>query len=126
GAGLVELGVVLLAAAQGQALARLDETVDGDGALLAGRDGVDDELRPGHDVAADEDVGLSGLEGGAVRDGGAAAAGLDLGALQQAAPLDALADGGDDGHGLQRLELALNGDGLAAAGGVRLAQLHEL
>ena len=56
---LVEGEILLDDAAEHQALALVHEAVDGDGALLACRDGVDGEPRSGDDVAAGEDVGLA-------------------------------------------------------------------
>ena len=100
---LVERREVAAVTAHREALSGPYEAVDGNGALLAGGDRVDRELRAGEDVAADEDVRLRGLVGEAVRLRGIAAAELYALAIEHAAPLDALADG--DEHEVRR-----NGD----------------
>ena len=57
---LVQLIELAQVAADGQALAFLNEAVQRLGAFAARGDRVDGELRAGVDVAADEDVGLLG------------------------------------------------------------------
>ena len=59
-------------------------------------DCVDCELGSCEHIASDEDVGLCGLVCQAVCDRSVSAAELYLGALEQIAPLDGLADGEDD------------------------------
>ena len=80
--------------------------MQGDRALLAGCDRVYRELRAGVDVAADKDVRLGGLVGERIGDGGVAAAELDLAAVEEVAPLDALADGHQDEVRRDLLEFA--------------------
>ena len=107
-----------------QGLALVDEAVDGHRALAAGRDRVDRVLRAGGAVAADEDIGLVGLERHGVVCDQAAVSRLRRGAGQNVAVDRALADGDQnvgarDGDGLilviDRGELAARvADGHAA------------
>ena len=78
--------------ADGHAGVGLDKPVNGDRALLACRDGVNGKLGSGVNIAAHKHIRLGGLVGQRVGHGTAATAQLHPGALQQAAPLDALAD----------------------------------
>ena len=121
---LVELVELTQVAALGQALAVLNEAVQGLGAFAAGGNRVDGKLRAGVDVAADEDIVLLGLVGDGIGNGVALLAGLQL-ADVQLAPVDALADGGEHGIDLDGLKLA-GADGRTAALFVGLAQLHDL
>ena len=121
---LVQGAVDAAVAAHGQGLAGMDIAVQGDGGLLAGGNGVDGKAGTGVAVAAHEDIGLGGLIGQLVGLGVALLADLQL-AHVQAAPVDPLADGADDGLDLDGLELA-GAHGLAAALLVGLAQLHDL
>ena len=105
----------------------MHKAVDGDGALLACRNGVDGEPRAGDHVAAREDVGLAGLEGDGVNDDGAVPAALDLGAVQHRAEVHLLAGGRDDAIDGELLEHALALHGLTPAGGVlHSGELHAL
>ena len=90
--------------------------VDGDCALLACRDGVDGKLRAGDDVAAGEHVGNAGLIAGQRHLDLALCAGGDA---LHAAEVDLLADGGDDGGDIKRLELA-------GTDGLSVLELHDL
>ena len=82
--------------ADGQAGMGADKAVDGDGTLTSGGDGIDGKFGAGVYVAAHKNVGLRGLVGQAVGLGPISSAQFHLGALQQAAPLDALTDGQED------------------------------
>ena len=105
-------------------LAGMHIAVDGDRGLLAGCDRVDGELRAGHNIAACEHVGLTGLIAELVDHDGAFAAELDAGTGGDTAEVDLLADGGDDRVKLQRLKFT-GADGLAAAFCVSFAKLHD-
>ena len=121
----IERLVVAVVTADELALAGVHEAVDGHGGLFAGGDGVDGKLRAGHKIAAREHVGLVGLIRCGVDKHGAALAELELRAGVDAAQVDLLADGRDDGGDCKRLELA-RADGLAAALLVGLAEGHGL
>ena len=121
---LIELVELARVTRQRQALALMHVAVQGDGALAAGRDRVDGELRAGDHVAAGKDIGLRGLIRHTVGLDGAVAV-EDHSLRRDAAKIDALADGADDGRDLDGLELA-GADRLAAALRVGLAQLHDL
>ena len=73
----------------------MDITVQGLGSTLALFNGIDGELGPVVHVAAHEDIGLGGLVGQRIGHGVIAAPELHLGSLQQAAPLNGLANGKD-------------------------------
>ena len=66
--------------------------MDGHGGLVAGGDGVDGKAGAGVDVAAHKDVWLGGLVGLGIGKGTLAAAELHLGASQQVAPHNGLAN----------------------------------
>ena len=121
---LVELVELARVTRQRQALALMHVAMQGDGALAAGRDRVDGEFRAGDHVAAGKDVGLRGLIRHTVGLDGAVAV-EDHSLRRDAAKVDALADGADDGRDLDGLELA-GANGLAAALRIGLAQLHDL
>ena len=92
----VERGVAALVAADGERGARLHKAVDGHRSLVTGGDGIDGKARTGIDVAAHKDVGFGGLVGLGIGKGALTTAKLHLGASQQVAPHDGLADGHDD------------------------------
>ena len=100
---LIQLVELTQIAPDSQALAVLDKAVQGLGALAAGGDRVDRKLRAGVDVAADKDVVLLGLVGNGIGNGVALLAGLQRADIELA-PVDGLADGGDDGIDLDGLE----------------------
>ena len=103
---LVERFVNAPVAPHGEGLAGVDIAVQADGCLLAGGYRVDCEFRAGEAVAADENVGLCGLIGEGIRDGGAFFRGFERTDIERA-PVDDLADGRNDGVDLYCLELAL-------------------
>ena len=103
----VERGVAALVAADGERGARLHKAVDGDSGLVTGSDGVDSKARTGVDVAAHKDVGLGGLIGLGIGKGTLAAAKLHLGASQQVAPHNGLADGHDHAIGIDAAQIVL-------------------
>ena len=74
--------------------------MDGHGGLVAGGDGIDGKARTGVDVAAHKDVGLGGLIGLGIGKGALAAAKLYLGASQQVAPHNGLANRHDHTVGI--------------------------
>ena len=121
---LIELLELAGVAVDRQGLALIDEAVDGHRTLTAGRDRVDRVLRAGGAVAADEDVGLVGLERHGVVCDQAAVGRLCRGAGEHIAVDRALANGDQnvgarDGDGLvlviDRGELAARvADGHAA------------
>ena len=81
--------------------------MDGHGGLVAGGDGIDGKAGAGVDVAAHKDVGLGGLIGLGVGESALAAAKLHLGASQQVAPHDGLADGHDHAVGVDTAQVVL-------------------
>ena len=89
---LVQLVEVAAVAANRQACVGLHKAVDGNCPLLARGNRVNGKPRPGADVAADENVRLGGLVGQRVGHSALAAAQLNGLAVEQIAPLDALAD----------------------------------
>ena len=103
----VERGVAALVAADGERGARLHKAMDGDGSLVTGGDGVDGKARTGVDIAAHKDVGLSGLIGLGVGKSALAAAKLHLGASQQVAPHNGLANRHDDTVGIDTAQIVL-------------------
>ena len=103
----VERGVAALIAADGKRGARLHKTMDGHGGLVTGGDGVDGKARTGVDVAAHKDVGLGGLVGLGVGKSTLAAAKLHLGASQQVAPHNGLANRHDDTVGIDTAQIVL-------------------
>ena len=82
--------------ADGRVRHGLHVAVQGVGGLVAGGNGIDDELRSGVDVAAHEDVRILGLVGQLVGDRVVAVPEGHLGALQELTPFDGLADGEHD------------------------------
>ena len=96
----VERGVTALVAADGERGSRLHKAMDGHGGLVAGGDGIDGKARTGVDVAAHKDVGLGGLVGLGIGKGTLTAAKLHLGASQQVAPHNGLADGHNHAVGI--------------------------
>ena len=79
--------------ADGQAGMGADKAVDGNGTLTSGGDGIDGKFGAGVYVAAHKNVRLRGLVGQTVGLGPISSAQFHLGAIQQAAPLNALPDG---------------------------------
>ena len=103
----VERGVAALVAADGERGARLHKAMDGHGGLVAGGDGIDGEAGASIDIAAHKDVGLSGLIGLGVGKGTLAAAKLHLGASQQVAPHNGLANRHDHTIGIDTAQIVL-------------------
>ena len=103
----VERGVAALVAADGERGARLHEAMDGHGGLVTGGDGIDGKARTGIDVAAHKDVWLGGLIGLGIGKGTLAAAKLHLGASQQVAPHNGLANRHDDTVGIDTAQIVL-------------------
>ena len=81
--------------------------MDGHGGLVAGGDGIDGEAGASIDIAAHKDVGLSGLIGLGVGKGTLAAAKLHLGASQQVAPHNGLANRHDHTIGIDTAQIVL-------------------
>ena len=81
--------------------------MDGHGGLVAGGDGIDSKARTGVDVSAHKDVGFGGLIGLGVGKSTLAVTKLHLGASQQVAPHDGLADGHDHAVGIDAAQVAL-------------------
>ena len=103
----VERGVAALVAADSERRARLHKAVDGHSGLVTGGDGVDGKAGTGVDVAAHKDVGLGGLVRLRIGEGTLAAAELHLGASQQVAPHNGLANRHDDAVGIDTAQVAL-------------------
>ena len=103
----VERGVAALVAADGERGPRLHKAMDGHGGLVAGSDGIDGKTRTGVDVAAHKDVWLGGLVGLRIGKGTLAAAKLHLGASQQVAPHNGLANRHDDTVGIDTTQIVL-------------------
>ena len=103
----VERGVAALVAADGERGARLHEAMDGHGGLVTGGDGIDGKARTGIDVAAHKDVWLGGLIGLGIGKGTLAAAKLHLGASQQVAPHNGLANRHDYAVGIDTTQVVL-------------------
>ena len=103
----VERGVAALVAADGERGSRLHKAMDGDGGLVTGGDGIDGKARTGVDIAAHKDVGLGGLVGLGIGKGTPAAAKLHLGASQQVAPHNGLANRHDDAVGIDTAQIVL-------------------
>ena len=121
---LVELIELAQVAADRKALTFVDEAVERLGAFASGSNRVDRKLRAGVDVAADKNVLLLGLVGDGIGDRVTLLAGLEL-ADVQAAPVDRLTDGGENGINLDGLKLA-GADRGAAALLIRLTKFHDL
>ena len=103
----VKRGVAALVAADRERGARLHKAVDGHGGLVTGGDGIDGKTRTGVDVAAHKDVWLGGLVGPRIGKGTLTAAKLHLGASQQVAPHNGLADGHDHAVGIDTTQVVL-------------------
>ena len=103
----VERGVAALVAADGERGARLHKAMDGHGGLVTGGDGIDGKARTGIDVAAHKDVWLGGLIGLGIGKGTLAAAKLHLGASQQVAPHNGLANRHDYAVGIDTTQVVL-------------------
>ena len=103
----VERGVAALVAADGERGARLHKAMDGHGGLVTGGDGVDGKARTGVDIATHKDVGFGGLVGLGIGKGTLAAAKLHLGASQQVAPHNGLANRHDDTVGIDTAQIVL-------------------
>ena len=103
----IERGVAALIAADGERGARLHKAMDGHRGLVAGGDSVDGKAGAGVDVAAHKDVWLGGLVGLGIGKGTLAAAELHLGASQQVAPHNGLADGHDHAVGIDAAQVVL-------------------
>ena len=103
----VERGVAALIAADGERGARLHKAMDGHRGLVAGGDSVDGKAGAGVDVAAHKDVWLGGLVGLGIGKGTLAAAELHLGASQQVAPHNGLANRHDDTVGIDTAQIVL-------------------
>ena len=81
--------------------------MDGHGGLVTGGNGVDGKAGAGVDVAAHKDVWLGGLVGLGIGKGTLAAAELHLGASQQVAPHNGLANRHDDTVGIDTAQIVL-------------------
>ena len=81
--------------------------MDGHGGLVTGGDGIDGKARTGIDVAAHKDVWLGGLIGLRIGKGTLAAAKLHLGASQQVAPHNGLANRHDYAVGIDTTQVVL-------------------
>ena len=103
----VERGVAALIAADGERGARLHKAMDGHRGLVAGGDSVDGKAGAGVDVAAHKDVGFGGLVSLGIGKGALAAAELHLGASQQVAPHNGLANRHDDTVGIDTAQIVL-------------------
>ena len=103
----VERGVAALVAADGERGARLHKAMDGHRGLVTGGDGIDGKTRTGVDVAAHKDVWLGGLVGLRIGKGTLTAAKLHLGASQQVAPHNGLANRHDDTVGIDTTQIVL-------------------
>ena len=103
----VERGVAALVAADGERGARLHKAMDGHGSLVAGGNGIDGKAGAGVDVAAHKDVGFGGLVSLGIGQGALAAAELHLGASQQVAPHNGLANRHDDTVGIDTAQIVL-------------------
>ena len=103
----VERGVAALIAADGERGARLHKAMDGHRGLVAGGDSVDGKAGAGVDVAAHKDVGFGGLVSLGIGKGTLAAAELHLGASQQVAPHNGLANRHDDTVGIDTAQIVL-------------------
>ena len=103
----VKRGVAALVAADGERGARLHKAVDGHSSLVTGGDGVDGKAGTGVDIASHKDVGLGGLVRLRIGKGTLAAAELHLGASQQVAPHNGLANRHDDTVGIDTAQVVL-------------------
>ena len=103
----VERGVAALVAADGERGSRLYKAMDGHGGLVAGGDGIDGKAGASVDVAAHKDVGLGSLIGLGIGKSTLAAAKLHLGASQQVAPHNGLANRHDDTVGIDTAQIVL-------------------
>ena len=103
----VERGVAALVAADGERGARLHKAMDGHRGLVTGGDSVDGKAGAGIDVAAHKDVGFGGLVSLGIGKGTLAAAELHLGASQQVAPHNGLANRHDDTVGIDTAQIVL-------------------
>ena len=103
----VERGVAALIAADGERGARLHKAMDGHRGLVAGGDSVDGKAGAGVDVAAHKDVGFGGLVSLGIGKGTLTAAELHLGASQQVAPHNGLANRHDDTVGIDTAQIVL-------------------
>ena len=90
--GFIQLLILSTVARQGDAVALPNRAADGDGALLAGRNGIDAEFHTGDNIAARKDIVFAGLVGQGIDFNEAALVELDVRAFQEAAPVDALTD----------------------------------
>ena len=103
----VECGVAALIAADGERGARLHKAMDGHRGLVAGGDSVDGKAGASVDVTTHKDVGFGGLVGPGIGKGALTTAKLHLGASQQVAPHDGLADGHDHAVGIDAAQVVL-------------------
>ena len=103
----VERGVAALVAADGERGARLHKAMDGHRGLVTGGDSVDGKAGAGVDVAAHKDVGFGGLVSLGIGKGTLAAAELHLGASQQVAPHNGLANRHDHAVGIDAAQIVL-------------------
>ena len=103
----VKRGVAALVATDGERGSRLHKAMDGHRGLVTGGDGVDGKTGASVDVAAHKDVGLCGLVGLGVGKGTLTTAKLHLGASQQVAPHDGLADRHDHAVGIDAAQVVL-------------------
>ena len=90
--GFVQLIKIAAVAANGHAGVGLHKTVDGNGALLACGNRINGKARAGVHIAAHKDIRLGSLVSRGIGHSALAAAKLHGFAIQQAAPLDALAN----------------------------------
>ena len=103
----VERGVAALIAADGERGARLHKAMDGHRGLVAGGDSVDGKAGASVDVTTHKDVGFGGLVSLGIGKGALAAAELHLGASQQVAPHNGLANRHDDTVGIDTAQIVL-------------------
>ena len=103
----VERGVAALVTADGERGARLHKAMDGHRGLVTGGNGIDGKAGASVDVAAHKDVRLGGLVGLGIGKGTLAAAKLHLGASQQVAPHNGLANRHDDTVGIDTAQVVL-------------------
>ena len=103
----VERSVAALIAADGERGARLHKAMDGHRSLVTGGDSVDGKAGASVDVTTHKDVGFGGLVGLGIGKGALTTAKLHLGASQQVAPHNGLANRHDDTIGVDTTQVVL-------------------